>query len=78
MYLDNLLALLTEGQDDLTRLSIEYSHTKWIISGMKSALELDGRPSELSELLAANNLTPVVNLIAITTTAVAELEALGL
>ena len=75
---DNLLALLTEGQDDLTRLSIEYSHPKWIISGMKSALELDGRPSELSELLAANNLTPVVNLIAITTSAVAELEALGL
>ena len=35
---DNLLALLTEGQDDLTRLSIEYSHPKWIISGMKSAL----------------------------------------
>ena len=73
-----LLATLTEGRDELTQLSIEYSHPKWIISGMQSALELDGRKSELRELLAANNQIPIVNLIAITSAASAELDELGL
>lgn len=73
-----LLATLTEDQDELTQLSIEYSHPKWIISGMQSALELDGRKSELRELLIANNQTPIVNLIAITSTAMAKLDELGL
>jgi len=73
-----LLATLTEGQDELTQLSVEYSHPKWIISGMQSALELDGRKSELRELLAANNQIPIVNLIAITSAAMAELDELGL
>lgn len=73
-----LLATLTEGQDELTQLSVEYSHPKWIISGMQSALELDGRKSELRELLAANNQIPIVNLIAVTSAAMAELDELGL
>lgn len=75
---EGLLATLTEGRDELTQLSIEYSHPKWIISGMQSALELDGRKSELRELLAANNQIPIVNLIAITSAASAKLDELGL
>ena len=73
-----LLATLTESRDELTQLSVEYSHPKWIISGMQSALELDGRKSELRELLAANNQIPIVNLIAITNAAMAKLDELGL
>jgi 16S rRNA (cytosine967-C5)-methyltransferase len=45
---------------------------------MQSALELDGRKSELRELLAANNQIPIVNLIAITSAASAKLDELGL
>lgn len=73
---ESLLIKIIGDQDELSTLSLEYSHPKWIISGMQSALELDSRESDLRGLLEANNQTPAVNLIAITDAAKAELDAL--
>lgn len=75
--LDTLVTTLCEGKDQASQLSIKYSHPLWIVSGMKSALDLDSRGEQLEELLAANNEVPVVNLVALTDEAADRLDAEG-
>lgn len=60
------LAKLTDGADQLTRLSLETSHPVWIVRAMKQALTVHGRRSgELTDLLAADNAAPSVHLVAL-------------
>ena len=53
-------------------LAIRYSHPSWVISALRSALELDGKQDQLEQLLEANNETPAVNLAALPNTSAAE------
>lgn len=48
------------------KLSIEHSHPDWIVRALRGALIAHGREAtELSALLEADNLAPVVNLVAL-------------
>ncbi|MGN6501425.1 MAG: RsmB/NOP family class I SAM-dependent RNA methyltransferase [Pseudolysinimonas sp.] len=47
------------------RLAVEYSHPEWIVAALRAALEADGRPGELEQLLAADNVAPRVSLVAL-------------
>lgn len=52
-------------ENDAERLSIIYSHPKWIIRALASALQAHGRdPRELEDLLAVDNVNPSVTLCA--------------
>src|SRR5690606_39432685 len=46
--------------DTTTRLSVAYSHPKWIVSSLRDAVGAD----EIEELLAADNARPRVTLVA--------------
>ncbi|WIV42697.1 RsmB/NOP family class I SAM-dependent RNA methyltransferase [Glutamicibacter nicotianae] len=51
---------------DSERLAIEHSHPDWIVRALRGALIAHGRDaSELEALLEADNLAPVVNLVAL-------------
>ena len=58
---------LTEGLTDEVKIaSIEHSHPEWIVRAMRQALVAHGRDvSEITALLEADNLAPVVNLVAL-------------
>lgn len=73
-----LLEKSLRGLSGAAALSILHSHPQWVVTALKTALELDGRGAELEELLRANNETPLVNLAALTPQAEAVLEAEGL
>lgn len=76
---DKLLADSIRSKTELERLSIVFSHPEWVVSALRSALELDGKAEQLEDLLAVNNQTPIVNLAALPNTAAAEyLTSLGL
>lgn len=47
------------------RLAAEYAHPAWIVRAFRQALAAEGRTAELEELLAADNVAPRVNLIAL-------------
>lgn len=74
--LDNLIEELVAGKGSVDSLAIKYSHPNWIVSTLMSALDLDGRISELEILLASNNDVPRVNLAALTPEAAKALEAI--
>ena len=59
---DALLEKVLRGKSGVEILAIKYSHPAWVITALKTALELDGRGQELESLLEANNETPLVNL----------------
>lgn len=64
--LQGWLGLLTEGKDDITRLAVQGSHPAWIVRAFRQALTVHGRaPSELPDLLAADNAAPRVHLVAL-------------
>ena len=46
-------------------LSIEFSHPVWVIRAFRQALRAEGRESELSALLEADNAAPAVSLVAL-------------
>lgn len=69
---DGLLETCCEGKRMEEALAIRYSHPTWVISALKSALELDGRKDDLEALLTANNETPTVNLAALPNTKAAD------
>ncbi|MFM1958182.1 MAG: hypothetical protein RI929_545 [Actinomycetota bacterium] len=76
---DQLLAECIEGKRLEELLAIRYSHPTWVISALRSALELDGKQDQLEQLLEANNETPTVNLAALPNTNAAQfLESAGL
>lgn len=76
--LEKLLAMLTKGSDRASTLAITYSHPNWVVLALEEALKLDGRADELEALLAANNETPIVNLVALSEAAREKLAKLGL
>lgn len=69
---DELLETCCEGKRMEEALAIRYSHPSWVISALKSALELDGRKDDLEALLTSNNETPTVNLAALPNTKAAD------
>lgn len=69
---EGLLASCVEGKRREEALAIQYSHPTWVVSALRSALELDGKQDQLEQLLEANNETPTVNLAALPFTAAAE------
>jgi 16S rRNA (cytosine967-C5)-methyltransferase len=52
-------------ETDVEKLAVEYSHPQWVVRALESALKLDGRGDELTDLLFADNLAPLVNLAAL-------------
>lgn len=46
-------------------LEVSYSHPSWIIRSLEKALAADGRAETLEELLAVDNESPLVNLVAL-------------
>ena len=57
--------LLAQAPTRIAKLSIQYSHPQWIIRAIEDSLRVDGRESELEELLAVDNQPPLVNLVAL-------------
>lgn len=53
----------TANDDDT--LSAEYSHPAWIIRAFRQSLAAQNRSDELVDLLAADNVAPLVNLVAL-------------
>ncbi|MCI2958513.1 rRNA small subunit methyltransferase B [Agromyces atrinae] len=54
-----------EARSDDERLAELSSHPEWVIRAFRGALERDGLGDTLDELLEADNVAPVVNLIAL-------------
>ncbi len=69
---EQLLTECIKGKRFEDSLAIRYSHPSWVISALRSALELDDKPDQLEQLLEANNETPTVNLAALPNTKAAE------
>ena len=60
------LAAVTEGvTDNAEMLSREYSHPAWIVRALSNALEADGLGDQLQPLLEADNIAPLVSLVAL-------------
>lgn len=58
--------IIEEAKDDTERQALLASHPAWIVRSMRQALVAHGRPAtEIEQLLAADNLAPVVNLVAL-------------
>ena len=58
--------IVEEAKDDTERMALLASHPGWIVRSMRQALVAHGRPaSEIEQLLEADNLAPVVNLVAL-------------
>lgn len=51
--------------NDLERLAVLESHPVWIVRALRDALALEHREAELPEALAANNVSPHVQLVAL-------------
>jgi 16S rRNA (cytosine967-C5)-methyltransferase len=47
------------------RLAVAEAHPAWVVRALRGALEAEGRGSELEELLAADNASPRVSLVAL-------------
>ncbi len=69
---ETLISETTAGKRIEEALAIRHSHPSWVISALKSALELDGKQDQLEALLEANNETPVINLAALPNTSAME------
>lgn len=58
--------ITADAKDDTERMALLASHPGWIVRSMRQALVAHGRPaSEIEQLLEADNLAPVVNLVAL-------------
>lgn len=63
---DQWLEIVLEGLDNpYERLAVEFSHPIWVVKAMEQALKLDGRETELRDLLLADNIAPLVSLVAL-------------
>lgn len=63
---DEWLAIVLNGLDnEHERLAVEFSHPIWVVRALEQALKLDGRESELKDLLFADNIAPLVSLVAL-------------
>jgi len=57
--------LLGDTTNEVDRLAISTAHPAWVVRAIRQALDLQGRGDELEAALAADNLAPQVNLIAL-------------
>ena len=58
--------IIEEAKDDTERQALLASHPAWIVRSMRQALVAHGRSAaEIEQLLEADNLAPVVNLVAL-------------
>ncbi|MGO2860003.1 MAG: RsmB/NOP family class I SAM-dependent RNA methyltransferase [Brevibacterium sp.] len=63
---EDWLSRVTDGADELSTRSIEYSHPEWIVRALTQALKGHGRDAaELDELLAADNAAAKVSVTAL-------------
>ena len=60
-----LEAVLSGLENESERLAVEFSHPIWVVKALEQALKLDGRQSELKDLLLADNIAPLVSLVAL-------------
>lgn len=58
------LVLDTATSED-ERLSLEYSHPQWVVRAFRQSLAAEDRVEELEHLLAADNVPPLVSLVAL-------------
>ena len=57
--------VLTGLESPAERLAVEFSHPIWVVKALQQSLALDGRESELRDLLLADNIPPLVSLVAL-------------
>lgn len=62
---DWLQIVLKDLENPAERLAVEFSHPIWIVKALQQALGLDGRAEELRDLLLADNIAPLVSLVAL-------------
>jgi 16S rRNA (cytosine967-C5)-methyltransferase len=63
---DEWLGIVLAGLENKTeRLAVEYSHPIWVVKALQQALALDDREAELNDLLLADNIAPLVSLVAL-------------
>lgn len=63
---DEWLERIEDGaRSDDERLGLRYAHPVWVIRAVRRALAAEGRPEELDEFLAADNVSPAVTLAAL-------------
>ncbi len=63
---DEWLNIVLDGLDNPhERLAVEFSHPIWVVKALEQALTIDGRAAELKDLLWADNIAPLVNLVAL-------------
>lgn len=60
-----LTIVLTGLENPAERLAVEFSHPIWVVKALQQALALDGRQAELNDLLLADNIAPLVSLVAL-------------
>lgn len=54
----------SEATDDLQKMALTKSHPVWVVRAFRQALAVHGHsPQEIDELLDADNLAPIVNLV---------------
>ncbi|WP_405216818.1 RsmB/NOP family class I SAM-dependent RNA methyltransferase, partial [Agrococcus sp. Ld7] len=70
------LATITEGLADDERLALEAGHPAWVLRALRRTLEREGAGDELPALLAADNVPPAVQLVALP--GLADPDGLGL
>lgn len=62
---DWLQIVLQDLENPAERLAVEFSHPIWIVKSLQQALELDDRAADLRDLLLADNIAPLVSLVAL-------------
>jgi len=60
-----LQIVLEDLDNPVERLAVEFSHPIWIVKALQQALDLDGRAKDLRDLLLADNIAPLVSLVAL-------------
>jgi len=69
--------VLSRCESKTERLAVEFSHPIWVVRALEHSLKLDGRETEIEQLLMADNTPPLVNLVALPGLASAE-DTVGL
>ena len=63
---DEWLGIVLAGlENPAEKLAIEFSHPIWVVKALQQSLALDGRASDLQDLLLADNIAPLVSLVAL-------------
>lgn len=60
-----LAQVLSGLENEHERLAVEYSHPIWVVKALEQALRLDSREKEIRDLLLADNIAPLISLVAL-------------